>query len=225
MARTVERTDTSALLHYGNAVVPWVTRWTGEYPSEEDRRIELSLDPDGGLWVFQGAEGSGEEREASGILWQREGIARGGKPEFSQVSTYRQRAAMRKRLCQVCGKKIQTPVVNWLMAEGQLEATDRGEAITMNPPTCDGCIPVARELCPHLYAQGSTVVKVLEYELFGVYAESIRLRPSETPGGQPMVSHMPGAVIRYDDIPASLSPTAIVAKQQVVKFTKFRAVE
>jgi len=217
------RTDVETLLHYGKAVVPWITRWTGERASDEERKMSLSLDEAGALWVHQaGYSDDSEERELSGFLWQKEGVTRGGKPEFSQVSTFRQRTAMRKRLCQVCGQKIQTPVVNWLMATGQLEFNEDGEAITMNAPTCDGCIPVARELCPHLYANGSMIVKVVEYELWGVYGEAVQMKMED---GRPLFRHVPPQFYCYSKDYPGVTPTAVLAKQQVVRFTKYRIAE
>lgn len=201
--------------------VPWITRWTGEIIDDDDRVLRPFLNPAGQLQLNYVTDPENQEREANGILWQREGVSRGGEPEFSQVSTYRQRAAMRKRLCQVCGEKITSPVIQWLMAPGQLDVTQQGEAVTMNAPTCDECVEIALAKCPHLIKAGHFIVKVIEYELWGVYGEVVLW------DGGSKISHQNNWNVSYDpaQLPEQLSFSAVMAKQQVVKFTKFKPLE
>lgn len=210
------------LIAWKGKPVPWVTRWTGEMLPTEHTVMHVEQAPEpGAVALAYNSDLSPEEREANGILWQREGIARGGEPQFSQVSTYRQRAAMRKRLCQVCGKKIESPVISWLMAPGHLDVTDQGHAVTTNPPTCDGCLKVSLEKCPHLLKAGHFVVKVLEYELWGVQGEGVLYDPQAN-----SIMRQNQIRVPYEgELPPMLNRYAVVAKQQVVRLTKFKVVE
>lgn len=192
------------LLSYRGVVVPWVTRWTDEQPNTP---LKVSMTPDGLLLHYEDGK---ENRESNGILWIREGIMRGGEPQFSQVSTYRQRACMVRCRCQVCGKPITDEVIPWLFAPGQLQEND-GKTLTMNPPTCSDCVPIARELCPHLKRVDVIQAQVLEYRAWGVSAELM------TNDGRRHNHQM----ISYDKEYPNLSKTAVVAKQQVVELTKF----
>jgi hypothetical protein len=210
------------LITWKGKPVPWVTRWTEEMPdpSETVMHVEQAPEP-GAVMLAYNTDYAAEEREANGILWQREGINRGGEPQFSQLSTYRQRAAMRKRLCQVCGQKIQTDVITWLMAPGQLDVTQEGYAVTTNPPTCDDCVAIALEKCPHLLKAGHYVVKVLEYELWGVQGEGVLYDPEAN-----AIMRQNGLRVPYvGDLIPMLSRYAVVAKQQVVRFTKFKVMD
>ena len=87
-----------------------------------------------------------EDREYNGILWMREGLTRAGEPEFGQVSIYRQRACMRRRQCQVCGQKITSPVIRWLLHPSQISGGE--DTVTCSPPTCDACIELSIGECP-----------------------------------------------------------------------------
>lgn len=214
-------TDPATLVQHHGHPVPWVTRWTDEAPQDP---IKLSMDLNTNqLWLTY-SDGREDREEGTGILWHREGIKRGGRPEFAQVSAYRQRAAMRKCLCQVCGKKIDERPIRWLMAKGQLKIEDeQNAAITFSPPTCSECIPLALELCPFLRESEAVICNVLEYRLWGVYGECVLFRHDE--GGEPMTKQMQGVYIAYDRDYAGLSKTAVAAKQQVVEFTKFTVEE
>jgi len=194
-------------LTYKGLQVPWVTRWTGEIPA--DRKIELYRVP-GGLRVSY-PEATTEYRDRYGVLWQQEGIRRGGEPQFAQVSSHRQRAAMTKGLCQVCGDRIADKPIRWLMDPGQLRHTDNDETLTVSPPTCSACVEIALKACPHLRTHDQVIVMVLEYEIWGVWGDMVRLQDGR-------LQRKKGVYVPYDD---SLNLGAVVAKQQVVKFTKF----
>lgn len=201
-------TPKSALPQHDGKPVPWVTRWTGEV---NQARLQVSHDRDG-LHV-EYADGN-EEREAGGLLWKREGIVRRGTPQFSELNTYRQRAAMRKRLCQVCGTKINERPIRWLMAQAQLQPVEGGAAVTISPPTCSACIPLALELCPFLEQGGYVILKVLDYEPWGVYGEAV-VWDEETGKGR----DLRGVYVPYDNPPIPLH--SVVAFQEVVRLTKY----
>lgn len=210
------------LITWKGKQVPWVTRWTGEVPDPQDMVMHVEEGPESGtIALAYNSDAMPEEREANGFLWQREGVSRGGEPQFAQVSTYRQRAAMRKRLCQVCGEKITTPAISWLMAPGQLDVSPSGEPVTTNPPTCDECLDVALAKCPHLLKAGHVIARVLEYELWGVQGEGVLYDPAIH-----SISRRNNLRVPYRDEPIPmLSRHAVVAKQQVVQLTKFKILD
>lgn len=159
-------TDKNKLPQHNGRPVPWVTRWTNEVAND---RYSLALERDRTITYAD----RNNNHDAHGILWQREGISRGGEPDWRTVSTYRQRASMQRRLCQVCGDKIPPGPIRWLMPidDGYqtYEGVDGVEGmLTWNPPTCDGCVDLALSLCPHLKAHGYQILKVLDYEYWGV---------------------------------------------------------
>lgn len=206
-ASTAIMTDRSILPQYEGRPVPWVTRWTGEVNSS---KLEVGITRD---TVEVSYPGGRDPRDAHGILWKREGLTRRGKPQWSQVNTYRQRAAMLKRKCQVCGTKIDERPIRWLVPRDQLHETSDGP-VTISAPTCSGCIPLARELCPFLRTEEALVLKVLAYEPWGVYGEGITV-DRETGKGR----DLRGIYVSYDDPPIDLS--AVIAFQQIILFTKF----
>jgi hypothetical protein len=177
--------------------------------------MDIRLNRQGQLIVSY--PGGPEVREAkTGILWMREGIGRGGEPQFSQVSVHRQRAAMFKQLCQVCGQRITDRPIQWLMSAKQLEQAPDGETITMSPPTCSACVPIALDLCPHLRKGDWLIANVLEYEVWGVWGEGL------------VTDHQQQKVTRHKDLKIpyaggieGLDMTAVIAKQVIVAFHKF----
>ena len=207
---SVVETDPSKLPHWRGHPVPWVTRWTGQIIPEA---LTVSLDEDGGIWArYEGVE----NREASGILWMKEALNRNGEPEFSQMSAYRQRASMTKRLCQVCGEKINERPITWLLSKYQMDVTPEGEVLTISPPTCSGCVPLAMRLCPHLRQEGAAkVARVLEYEIWGVYGSVIYLdqdwRAQEKRGVQ----------VPYGSTDLPFPYQSVIARQTVVRWTKY----
>lgn len=207
MINTAPMTDRALLPQHRGAPVPWITRWTGEVVA---KKVSVSMHVEN-LNLMLGYDDGYENREVSGILWLREGIARTGSPQFAQVNTYRQRAAMNRRLCQVCGSKITAPVITWLMSLHSLELGSGGTALTTSPPTCESCIPLALELCPHLPGN-ATILKVLEYEAWGVQGDGVRMTERS-------VMPVKGVRVAYDAPEADR--LSVLAKQQVVKLTKF----
>lgn len=144
--------------------VPWVTRWSGEVVSS---RYEYRAKINANTLRLSYGEGL-DFHDPQGVLWQREGIGRNGTPDWSAVSSYRQRDAMLHRKCQVCGSKIEGRSIDWLMPLGGTEQLDEDVTITQQPPTCTPCIPLALSLCPHLKATGYVVMRVLDYTVWGV---------------------------------------------------------
>lgn len=201
-------TPKSKLPQHNGRPVPWITRWSGEV---DDTPMAVSYDEHG---IYLNYRDGRENREASGVLWKREGIGRHGEPQYSQVNTYRQRAAMDKRLCQVCGSKINERPIRWLLAKQAFNPIEEGKAATFSPPTCSSCIPLALELCPYLKREGWMIVKVLEYKPWGVYGEAVHVDPETK-----QARDLKGIYVPYENPPVFL--TATVAFQRVVQLTKF----
>ncbi len=79
------------------AVVPFITAWS----AERSVRPEVIALPGAGLAYRDEVP---YDRDSDGNLWTRMTLRRGcGRPEFGRVHPGRQRRAMRRLLCQVCG--------------------------------------------------------------------------------------------------------------------------
>jgi hypothetical protein len=165
-------TDPSTLPQFKGHPVPWVTRWSHER-SADRLNYGVQITKDGSFRL--GYKDGKDVRDGTGMLWQREGIARGGEPEWAAVNTYRQRSSMRRCQCQVCGKKIDERPIRWLMPPDGIEQVDEDTLITMQPPTCSECIPLALELCPNLKKHGYQILKVLDYKPWGVYGDVVMM--------------------------------------------------
>lgn len=205
-------TNPSTLPQWRGQPVPWVTRWSAE--NQEHVAYGATPRPDGSLAVsYKGGKGM---RDHMGVLWLYEGIRRGGEPEWRRVSTYRQRACMIKGLCQVCGKKIQESPIEWLMPFDGIEQWSSNVSLTMQPPTCAACIPLALDVCPNLRKRGWMILRVLEFTPWGIYGEVPYLNDEGK-----LVRTMGAA--SYTDPEAPLR--GMVARQMVVKLVKYTVKE
>lgn len=207
----MSETDPTTLHQHEGRPVPWVTRWTGERVRTP---YGVDVTRDGALRVSY-KEGP-ETREASGILWQREGLSRSGRPDWASVNTYRQRACMVHRKCQVCGQKITDKPIRWLMPLSGLEHLDDGVVISQQPPTCSACIPLALDMCPNLQREGYQILKVIDYSIWGVTGEVVTAIDGQM---RRMI-----AAIQYgnaEQYGEGFSYTQVFAKQQVVQLGKY----
>lgn len=211
MKKTIAATDPSTLRQWKGRPVPWITRWTGEV---SETPTAMSIQRSTMSVVLRYKDGN-EDHDDHGVLWMREGIGRQGEPQYSEVNAYRQRASVNKRLCQVCGTKIHDRPMRWLMPRSLLiDFEDTGDFGTLSAPTCEGCIPLALQLCPHLKANDYAILKVLDYERWGVMGQAVDVDLESEKYRDLRGIHLP-----YEGSPIPL--TAIVAHQQVVRFTKF----
>ncbi|GAA0953350.1 hypothetical protein GCM10009560_76170 [Nonomuraea longicatena] len=171
--------------------VPYITAWSGETMdhglgfvwSDDARGLRLTYkNPHPGDWSL-------------GVLWMRQGLTGGGKPEWKRVNALRQRRCMLRKLCQVCGGSAVDQVTGrtwWLLAD----EADRGPAAagyTNAPPTCLPCIPDSLTLCPHL-RRGSAVYTVSDAQPYGVIADLFA--PS---GGKKIVHVQRSATLQLDE--------------------------
>lgn len=144
--------------------VPYITAWSseGELP--------------GRLVARRGRLGYEDElpfdRDRFGVLWRRVGVSPGkGRPEFGKVHSLRQRRAMQRVLCQVCGGSAagDRDGVLWLMGSAGYEEDPWPAPIeSPHPPVCLSCAVLAVRLCPHLCDQ-YTAVRARRFQLSGAY--------------------------------------------------------
>lgn len=153
-------------LSYKGRPVPYITAWSGEQV-EQPYVIATS---EGIAYV-----GPTPGRGSDGLLWRLWGLKQGsGEPDWKDVHGPRQRRAMRKFLCQVCGGPADRDERGWLwLLEDQ---RDRGPQwpngqMTVHPPVCRPCAPVAAVQCGHLRREGVVAVRVGDVILDAVYGQ------------------------------------------------------
>lgn len=148
---------------YKGLPVPYVTRWTGDRTTTQYRigyEMELFVAPTGGrkptpriVGQYLSFPDEVPSDRVLGALWQRETETETGQPEFSQVSTPRQRRCMIENLCQVCGDPLGDGPFHWLMPSPQFtRLVTHGDTIA--PPVCEDCANRAASWCPALTRQG-----------------------------------------------------------------------
>lgn len=142
-------------------LVPYITCWTGERPTQTPV-------------VAKGRSGIGYRRErrgdrdAHGVLWSRYVRAPGvGEPKFGGVHPYRQRQAMRRLLCQVCGEPADQNDQGILWLLGRADLPWSGSESTSQPPICLRCAGPASRICPHLRAN-TVALRVRHAPIAGV---------------------------------------------------------
>lgn len=140
--------DSAGVLTGRRMVVPFITAWSAErdvdVPVVERRR--------GGIGY---AKEHLLDRDEHGVVWTRYSSQLGlGRPEFGKVHPMRQRRAMGKLLCQVCGgpaDQDEDGRVLWLWKDHRDHWDGWPNEMLMNePPTCRTCIGLAVRLCPAL---------------------------------------------------------------------------
>jgi hypothetical protein len=126
----------------------------------------------GGVGYREEAPG---DRDAHGVLWSQVTSRRGqGRPQFGRIHPLRQRRAMRKLRCQVCGGPADRDErgVLWLLDTDHRDArTPRWPEhldVTPHPPVCLPCAAVSTRLCPTLRGQFAAV-RVKRPRVHGVY--------------------------------------------------------
>ena len=131
--------------------VPYVAMWSAERTSFGD--IVVARTPSGGLGIAYPDE-TLTDRDSRGLLWQRVTVGQGkGRPIFGDVHTSRQRRAMRRLLCQVCGAPCDQNEqgILWLLRDerGSWDGWPTGMGTT-EPPACTPCVDLATRQCPAL---------------------------------------------------------------------------
>jgi hypothetical protein len=145
-------------------VVPYVTIWSTEhdlpYQVIERRGFGIGY-----------ADEISADRDAHGVLWHRTfSRPHRGRPEWGNVHSLRQRRAMRRLLCQVCGGPADQTEdgVLWLLPNHQEDWTGWPEGMgNVEPPICVPCVGTSLRLCPKL-RRGAAAIRVREFPTVGV---------------------------------------------------------
>jgi hypothetical protein len=111
------------------------------------------------------------DRDKHGVLWRR-ALSRPqqGRPEFGKVHPLRQRRAMRRLLCQVCGSPADQTEdgVLWLLPDHREDWAGWPEGMAnVEPPVCLPCVRTSVRLCPAL-RKGAAAIRVHEFPIVGV---------------------------------------------------------
>jgi hypothetical protein len=145
-------------------IVPYVTSWS----AEQDLPSQVIYRPGGGIAY---ADEIATDRDVHGVLWTRAfSRPHRGRPEFGKVHSLRQRRAMRRLLCQVCGGPADRAGdgVLWLLPDHRADWTAWPDGMAnVEPPICLHCAGISLRLCPRL-RRGAAVVRAREYPIVGV---------------------------------------------------------
>jgi hypothetical protein len=144
-------------------VVPYIATWTEERKSP----VQIVKHAWGGI-AF--ADESVGDRDSDGVLWTRVVAQPGrGRPQFAVIHSLRQRRAMRRLLCQVCGQPADRNPdgVLWLLPDYYRRHDGPENYDITEPPICLACAPVAIRLCPALRS-GYIAVRVRDAPVCGV---------------------------------------------------------
>lgn len=156
-------------------IVPWTTKWTGELPAHEETVIEAWWnEPDWAIEARWALAPDVEIRQSiNGILWMREGVNQGGgEPLPEVVHSARQRKAMLRGVCRICGERAWSEEGTVIFVVSPREILWTGDAhITYAPPVCLSCVDLVLDAHPYLREQGHEMYKVLEYTPWGVLGQ------------------------------------------------------
>jgi len=145
-------------------VVPYVTSWSEEVEPPY-RLIEV---PGRGIGY---ANESLTDRDSHGVLWLRTLHRAGvGRPRFGVVHPMRQRRAMVRLLCQVCGGPADRTEdgVLWLGRDWRDDWAGWPDGMgETEPPICLPCVPLSLRLCPAL-RKGAVVFRARQYPIAGI---------------------------------------------------------
>ncbi|MDT0305806.1 hypothetical protein RM780_02355 [Streptomyces sp. DSM 44917] len=131
----------------GGLPVPYAAAWSAEKRALPVARA-LTVRP-GGAGLAYRDERPGD-RDRHGVLWARMAEAPGeGRPDFRALHSVRQREAMLRRLCQVCGGPAERTSRGWLFLMQRPEGEPEG-MLTTKPPVCRPCAGLAARHCPRL---------------------------------------------------------------------------
>lgn len=145
-------------------IVPYIASWSSE--------VELPATPVERRGRLGYADEDLNDRDRLDVLWRRVGHSPGqGRPTFGIVHSLRQRRAMRRVLCQVCGDVVgdDDHGVLWLMGREEYQRAPWPAPIdTPHPPVCLPCAEVSITACPHL-RNHYVAVRVRRYRVAGAY--------------------------------------------------------
>lgn len=162
-------------------IVPYITAWSSEQPLP----TQVIERPGAGIAY---ADETLADRDGDGVLWTRMPSLPGhGRPEFGRVHPLRQRRAMRRLLCQVCGQPADytDQGVLWLLKDHRADWPHWPEDMANTyPPVCPPCTQVSISTCPALRASYVAVrAKSAPVSgVFGILYETGHWAPRSTRG-------------------------------------------
>jgi hypothetical protein len=145
--------------------VPYITTWSAE------QLIPATVVEHPWSGIAYADETLGD-RDNNGVLWRRVPSRPGrGRPQFGKVHPLRQRRAMRRLLCGVCGgppDRTDAGIL-WLIRDYRDDwpGWPEGMAAT-EPPVCLPCAEISIRACPAL-RKGHVPVRVGQSAVVGVY--------------------------------------------------------
>jgi hypothetical protein len=144
--------------------VPYIVTWS----EEQELPTRIIESPRGGIGF---ADEVIADRDRNGVLWTRMSSCAGrGRPKFAAMHPLRQRRAMRRLFCQICGRPADQDErgVLWVLPDRPDGRADwpNGKWV-VEPPICRPCAPIAVRLCPAL-RRGYIVVRVGNAPICGV---------------------------------------------------------
>lgn len=145
--------------------VPYITTWS------EERPLPATVIEHPRLGISYADETLGD-RDENGVLWQRMPSRPGhGRPQFGKVHPLRQRRAMRRLLCGICGGPADRTEagVLWLIRDFRGDWPDWPEGMAATePPVCRPCARISVRACPALRA-GYVAARIGDSRVAGVY--------------------------------------------------------
>ncbi len=170
------------------ALVPYITTWS----TEKLIPTTVVAHPRSGIAFADETLGDRDER---GVLWQRRPSQPGsGRPLFGQVHPLRQRRAMRRLLCQVCGGPADHTDrgVLWVLKDHRDDWPNWPEQMAVTePPICVPCVRTSTRHCPAL-RKGNVTVRVRHSTVSGVYGTYYH-------PGKPFPSQTASTILTFDD--------------------------
>lgn len=143
---------------------PYITKWSEEH----QQRDPLIAHPNRGISYL---EPTPLDRDNHGVLWERTPLLRGrGHPLFKVVHPLRQRRAMQRLLCNVCGGPADQNDQGtlWLIRDYRDDWPGWPNRMGVTePPVCTPCAHLAARVCPSL-RKGAVAVRVGRAPISGV---------------------------------------------------------
>lgn len=168
---------------------PYITQWSEEH----DPPCQLVERPGHGLAYL---DEHLTDRDDHGVLWFRTPSRPGhGHPLFTEVHPLRQRRAMRRLLCGVCGKPANrtNAGVLWLLRDFRDDWPGWPDGMgAIEPPSCLPCVRLASRLCPSL-RKGAVAIRVRHAPIAGVRGALYRSN------GGPLAEYAAETTVAYDD--------------------------
>lgn len=196
-----------AVIEGRRLVVPYITMWTGE----REAAVTVVERRRGGIGY---ARESLLDRDERGVLWSRWSSTPGrGRPQYGRVHTMRQRRAMSRLLCQVCGEPADRDAdggVLWLWKDHRDHWRGWPDGLLMSePPVCVPCVGLAVRLCPAL-RPGAVAMRVRRFPVVGVHGTCYL--PGPVPGKVSNYRYLdPGiAWVQADHLVRELSDATLI---------------